>query len=121
QMLLRQIDENGKNHGRRSGGGVEILVLDGGVDAGICRGLNGFQQGKEPAQRIGHVRCIRIQGHLQDLLWYVWIFVFGSFCKLLVVGFYDGCPPPSDLPLRPDPKGRAVQQRGGIPGIGQDC
>lgn len=23
--------------------------------------------------------------------------------------------------LRPDPEGHAIQQRGGIPGIGQDC
>lgn len=29
--------------------------------------------------------------------------------------------PRRDLPLRPDPEGHAIQQRGGIPGIGQDC
>ena len=46
KMLLAKIVQNGEDHCRGGCGGIEILVLDGSVDAGICFLLHGFIYGK---------------------------------------------------------------------------
>lgn len=68
QMLLCQIDELGKDDSGGGGSGVEIAVLDGGVDAGVGALLQPFQHGKQPSKQIGQVVGLFIELHGQSLL-----------------------------------------------------
>ena len=64
QMLLSQIDQDGEYRGRGSRRSAEILVADGGVDAGVGSGLDGLQHGEQPPQEIGDIGGVRIERHL---------------------------------------------------------
>ena len=119
-MLLGQVDQDRKDHGGGGRGGIEILVLDGGIDAGIRRFLNGLQNREKPSQGVGDIHRVRIELHLQNLLRYVGVFTAAGLGQLQIVRLQDGRPAPGDLPLRPDPQGYAVEQGGGIGGVVQN-
>ena len=63
QMLLRQIYKCRKDHTGGGGGGTEVFVTDGGLDARVGIRLDGFQHREQPPQDIGFVIGILVQGH----------------------------------------------------------
>ena len=75
-MFLRQIQQDWEHNGGGSGGRIEVLVLDSGVDARIGAGLDGFQYGEEPSQVIGTIGTVWIELHSQNLLWDIWMYIF---------------------------------------------
>lgn len=94
--------------------GVEILILDGRIDAGIRGLLHRLVDGKQAPQRVGGIGACFIETHGQNLLRAVLVWIFQ------IIGLDDRRPPPCDMALRADTEHGRFKKRGGIASAGKD-
>ena len=104
QMLLVKIVQHRENTGRHRRRGVEIFILDGGVDTGICGLLYGLVDREQTAEGISGIGACFIQAHSQNLLWTVLMWI------LQIISLNNSRTAPCDIPFCPDAEHHGLQQ-----------